>query len=746
MKNLICTALASLMLLSAVSCGKILPDTPTVSTTSSEAEKYGDWLADRLGYAPENVILGIGNDVSYGIDLSNFENDGYIIRTIDGMTTIFGKTEDGLDRGVRKYALATERGEDVSIITYHEGYRIEEFKIFGVDISEYVIEYDGATANENMRFAATELQRLVKMACGAELTVSETATDAAHKIILRHSKDEELRLDGFRYFAENGNLVIEGAVDRGCMHGVYRFLQNECGWENLDNLDSGRQTIGDSYLNEADFIDIPKDIDVTEVPMFEYYYVHTNRWDRNGGTTDRVYPSDIQNSYGVVDIAMHGMQRYNWDENPRGAHDVHGCQACYTEEGGLDLMIDNICTYIEGRIAAGAVPGESLKMIDISQGDNNRYCYCVDCSKVMEKYKSVSATVVYGANYIAEAINEMYPSEEGIGVQIFAYFASKIPPSSDMEVNENVYITFAQNGNCTNHPMDGSECDGVDENWNDPYLGSDDNVTHDEWLRGWCAISDNVYVWNYALDPVLKQYTVLDVMLQDFRYMKELGVKGMFWQNTYHGFGIKRVEHVLGLDVNWNPDMTDEEFEAKLCRLLEREYGAGWAYVREYIDLWIEATNRVDCFNCWAYSSNTGYYYDPAYIREHGETMLELIEKAVSLAGSAKEEYRIRLLSCHVYYSYIFANYFTAYEAEDVERIAELEQMYLDTITLIKELGFNITAVVSVDGGTAKIYPTIEQEAWLVWKDRRADILGYSENLRPAPEVEDIYAEPETAA
>ena len=148
MKKLICTALAAVMLFSATACGKTLPDTPTVSTTSSEAEKYGDWLADRLGYAPENVILGIGNDVSYGIDLSNFENDGYIIRTIDGMTTIFGKTEDGLDRGVRKYALATERGEDVSIITYHEGYRIEEFKIFGVDISEYVIEYDGATANE----------------------------------------------------------------------------------------------------------------------------------------------------------------------------------------------------------------------------------------------------------------------------------------------------------------------------------------------------------------------------------------------------------------------------------------------------------------------------------------------------------------------------------------------------------------------------------------------------------------------
>jgi len=746
MKKLICTALASLMLLSAVSCGKISPDTPTVSTTSSEAEKYGDWLADRLGYAPENVILGIGNDVSYGIDLSNFENDGYIIRTIDGMTTIFGKTADGLDRGVRKYAIATERGEDVSLITYHEGYRIEDFRIFGVDISEYVIEYDGTTANENMKFAASELRQLVKKACGAELEISETATDAAHKIILRHSKDEELRFDGFRYFAEDGNLVIEGAVDRGCMHGVYRFLQNECGWENLANIDSGRQTIGDSYLNEADLIDVPADVNVMQVPSVDYVQARGNFWNRNGGTTDRVYPSDAQISYGAIIKAGHGMEHYNWDENPRGNHTVHGCQACYTEEAGLDVMIENICTYIEGRIAAGEIPGESLKMIDISQGDNNRYCYCADCSKVMEKYKSVSATVVYGANYIAEAINEAYPTEEGIAVQIFAYFASKIPPSSDMEVNENVYITFAQNGNCSNHPMDGSECDGVDENWNDAYLGSGENITHDEWLRGWCELSDNVYVWYYALDPVLHQYTILDVFLQDFKYMKEIGVKGLYWQNTYYGFGIKRVEHVMGMDVIWDIDMTEEEFEAKLCRLLEREYGAGWAYVREYIDLWIEATNRIGCYDCWGYGNNSSPEYDPAYMREYGDIMIDLIEKAVSLAEDSKTEYRIRLFSCHVYYSYIFSHYFIAYESEDTEMLMKLDQMYLDTIELIKKMGFDIAAIVSVSGGKTTVYPTLEQEAWLVWVGERERILGYSENLRPAPEVEDIYAEPETAA
>ena len=348
MKKLICAALASLMLLSAVSCGNVVTDTPAVATTSSEAEKYGEWLAERFGYVPENVVLGVGNDDTYGIDLTNFEDDGYIIRVVGENTVIFGKTADGLDRGVRKYAISTERNEDVSYITYHEGYRIEKFNIFGVDVSEYVIEYDGATANENMKFAATELQQLVKKACGAELAISETATDAAHKIILRHSKDEELKADGYRYFAENGNLVIEGAVKRGCMYGVYRFLQNECGWEGLSYIDSEYENIGESYLNEAELIDIPSDISKSETPFMEYMNPYHNFSGGQRAVTDRTNPTAAQFSYGTVPVAMHGIQHNNWDENPRGNHTVHGCQACYTEEGGLDVMIDNICTYIEG--------------------------------------------------------------------------------------------------------------------------------------------------------------------------------------------------------------------------------------------------------------------------------------------------------------------------------------------------------------------------------------------------------------
>jgi hypothetical protein len=193
--------------------------------------------------------------------------------------------------------------------------------------------------------------------------------------------------------------------------------------------------------------------------------------------------------------------------------------------------------------------------------------------------------------------------------------------------------------------------------------------------------------------------------------------------------------------------MTEEEYEAKLCRLLQREYGEGWMYVRDYLDIWYMATNDRGCGDCWG-MSNKYQLYSTNFVKEHGDIMIDLIEKAISLAGSAEEEYRIRLLSCHVYYEYICSSYFWAYEAEDAAKLAELDQMYLDTIELIKELGFDISGIKGVDGGIHKVYPTLEQEAWLVWAGERERILGYpdSETLHPAPEVEDIYAVPEVAA
>ena len=134
MKRLISLALCCVIAASAfASCAQTPAKnySPKITVSSSEADTYASWLTKRLGDSLENsVYLALGNDS--GVDLSNFENDGYVIRTDGASTVIAGKTASGLDMAVRKYANEVDAGRaDALDIAYHEGNRIDELRLAG---------------------------------------------------------------------------------------------------------------------------------------------------------------------------------------------------------------------------------------------------------------------------------------------------------------------------------------------------------------------------------------------------------------------------------------------------------------------------------------------------------------------------------------------------------------------------------------------------------------------------------------
>ena len=202
MKKILSLVLAAacmpVMLLASCASGGAGAYSPKITVASSDAEDSAEFLTNRLGEKlTDNVYLAVGNDTANGIDMTDFENDGYVLRTVgDKSVVIVGKSADGLDHGVRRYANSVDDGKDEYFdVAYHEGYRIENFTLAGTDIAEYSIEYP-AEHNENMLFAVSELQRLVKKACGAELSASEGITKKARAIEFRHSTDAELKFDG----------------------------------------------------------------------------------------------------------------------------------------------------------------------------------------------------------------------------------------------------------------------------------------------------------------------------------------------------------------------------------------------------------------------------------------------------------------------------------------------------------------------------------------------------------------------
>ena len=112
-----------------------------------------------------------------------------------------------------------------------------------------------------------------------------------------------------------------------------------------------------------------------------------------------------------------------------------------------------------------------------------------------------------------------------------------------------------------------------------------DNNTFADWLRGWCDICDNVYVWYYLLEQNLQTYTVLDNLYDDMKFFFELGVQGIFFNSDNQALSFNHLNQQLAYEMFWNPDMTREEYDRLAEKSLELYYGDGWMYVEEYIDI-----------------------------------------------------------------------------------------------------------------------------------------------------------------
>lgn len=694
MKKLISLALAALTLISAAACGKTEP--AVLSATSSAAQ----FLVERLGGVPDDVILGDSAvAASYGVDMTNFENDGYIVRTVGENTLVFGKTDDGLDRAVRYYAKAVEAGTADSLDkVYLEGSRIERLTIAGRDISEYTVYYP-ETANENMKFAADEFVRLVKKACGTELpiVVGEAVSPA---IELRHSDDPALETDGYRYFVTEDGLVIEGAVKRGCMNGVWRFLQNECGWDRL--------IYGDSYLNEAEHIDIPVGTERSETPVFSYlgFYDGNDRV-----SNERATPSAAQSSYPMTHPGGHGMVYGKFCDFDGGFE-----QICYTDEERYEECYGNVRSYVAARYG-----NPDFFMVDIGQADNDNYCYCENCLEVfIEEGGTNSGAVIRFMNRLSEEINEEFP---GVSFAILAYTSAKKPPKVT-KPNEHLIINFCYDFNCANHPVDGSECNSkINPN-------GLNNKDYDEIVRGWCEITDNFYVRNYGLNQHLLDSILIDNIYDDMRYFRDMGVKGFLYELQSYGLGIKRLEKQLVHEMNWNPDMTREEYDALFCDILENEYGDGWIYIKEYIDEWALAQSLTGCFHCWGWNIQFFAYddkFNTHFYKDRFDGYLELFDAAVNQANSIRQQRKAELLSCSAIYMGCYSSYFHDYLAGDADRMAVLEERWALMLDILKRNGYDTKRIPTLTAGEDDLVAyedTLAEEAWTYWYKRFDRLTG----------------------
>lgn len=667
-----------------VSC--MTPTEEIVSSSASASEKY---LADRLGSA-DGFVLGTAAEAnSYGIDMTDFRDEGYVIRTVDGDTVIFGKTEDGLDRGVRYYVNHLSE-EDNASYTYGEGYRVKRMTVAGRDISEYSIYlFDGA--DECHTTAATELQKYVELACGVHLDIVREPTE--HMIVLERVGEEDPRAavlgrEGFNISVrENGDLYISGGRDRGCLYGVYELLESYVGWRFIVNgevLDHDL-TEDDYYLYESDHVDIPAGLEDEQIPSFDY------RQGRLYAGGHKLYYSDLPvilrendkirgdkayNGYGFLRGANHGLLSgpftAGYCDDLFDPDVLSGKrQPCFSNEDFLERCKEYYTDYVESRLAAGDRIGEELVQIDIAQVDSMEFCQCSDCLEYMALDGSNTGPMLHFSNELAEYFGEKYP---GLYLAILVYWGTAKPPKTTVpEPNLNCsfcFFTEREFSRCMNHSINGKECDKK---------CFTNNATYAEWFEKWCEIAGMVTVWYY---PGSWYYTgistnLIDTLHADIAYMAEMGVHGMYpcmWGLEYWTSQDALIGYLID-ELQWNADMTDEEYREMVYEYLCILYGHESApYLMDYLD-WAENVEKESCFSELHFSlPSDRVYFDR--VAKQREYVLGLFDMALKNAESAADEKAIIMFMRPAYFTVLIATHTDMYQSGTAEQRAWYEDVY----------------------------------------------------------------------
>ena len=730
MKRTLSVFICTIMFISALASCAVSPTAKTESSSDGLADKA--WLETRLGGIPDNVTIGTAD--SLGIDMSDFEDDGYIIRTENGEVTVCGATADGLDLAVRKYARNVKYGVPVENVTYHEGARIEKLTIAGRDISGYTVVFTrteapfespdiplGATdvpawkrTSEygrklpspakrrygrtvgNGEFAATEFVRLIADATGIVLPMLDLSSGAPlpeHYIKFetdeRGKAENEFGVNGYAYEVKDGDLFFRGSgIENGCANGVYYFIEHVCGWIGL--------TYGDAFLSEAEHIDIPEGLSRTGTLTFSHFV-------EQHCMNEPILPARCTFYFGSFFHANHGMSSYGWAGDMR----QDGAQPCLTDEYTYEVIRDNVEAYIEKNVAAGDRIGIELTYIDMSMADNNEFCGCQDCRKLYKMDGGASGSWVMLANRISEDMEEKYP---GLYYLVFAYSETKQPPKVT-KANENVHVTFCLDYSCFNHPIDSGMC------LEGPYYhGGFQNQDFAEWIRQWTEICDWVDIWYYGIDGATQQYDITRILYDDVKFFQSIGVKGIYLEGEYQGMGTGRLNHQMLPVLQWNPDITPDEYLEAMEGFIIRDYGEDAVGAYQAVQNLIRmSTRRMGCQTCWAISALFQWgRADYEYIGEHMDEVLAKVDEMIADAPSRLAEKHCERLSLCILYEGIVGRYFPAMDADDKAELAKLGGLYDLFYARAVDCGYDMTKFPMSFSYKRKIAPTLDEEAQ-VW-------------------------------
>ena len=513
------------------------------------------------------------------------------------------------------------------------------------DIPHYTIIGDNAKGMSPL-YAARELRDYIFKITGHELGVTNSKGSGIVTKTIRISivDDPALGDDGFRIKAEkDGNVVIAGGK-RGVIYAVYELLETYGG--------VGWFSSWCEVVPKKPTFDIPDDLDFTDKPAFLWrnpswrdvcdHEVFAIRLRMNGDGSTWRFSEEHGGAYHYVrGLSTHCFNNFlpaekYFKDHPEWFSEIGGrrrgrgrfTQICLTNDEALEESIKNIRTFIDR--------DPDARLISISPNDNEHYCECVQCRKMICSEGSVAGPLLNFVNRIAERLEAQYPR---LLVRMMAYQGYREAPKT-IRPRDNVFVEFAMYENEYAHPHQETT-----------HPLSKANVrAFDAWSRirskAGMGMWDYVSNWNNHLRPMANIYS----FKPNYEYYLDRGVKYLYSEGDRYHADFAELKAYLAAKLSWNPHQDDRQL---IDRFFAGYYGAGAPYVREWMEL-VNAAFRPS--RAWQriFCHDQPQYLTPE-ILDRGFELFDLALRAVK--GDSVREYNIRMGRLPILNTYLEREY-----------------------------------------------------------------------------------------
>lgn len=469
--------------------------------------------------------------------------------------------------------------------------------------------------------AARLLQRFIGESSGATLPIVSCAAPRRGDILLGAADTAGLSKDAFRIRTADGMLRISSGGGKGAVYGAVTLLERFLGMEYYaaDVYEIDRRT--EIVFPEMDF---------TETPAFRY-----RQSQGYGMAQDSVYrmflrleePRDIF----AGNLWVHTFDRLMpasvyGDAHPEYYSFINGerrpgraSQWCLTNPEVFELAAEKIDSVFK------ANPG--MNLISVSQNDSNyTYCRCEQCEKVNIEEGAPSGNYIRFMNRLAER----FPDKE---FSTLAYLFTMQPPKHTKPLpNVNIML-----------------CD-IDCNREVPLT---DNASGQEFIRamkGWAAISDNIFVWDYGInfDNMVAPFPNFPILKPNIELFRENHATMHFSQiGGSYGGDFSEMRTWVVSKLMWNPS---QDTDSLMLRFMRGYYGQAAPFIYQYEKL-LEGALLASGQRLWIYDSPVSHKDGMlnAACRKRYNALFDRAEQAA--AGDSILLRRVRLARLPLMYS-----------------------------------------------------------------------------------------------